>query len=112
MANPIHVNPANAFRRLTIGGSDWCWVVFTIMILSALGALAWAKSVGLFPLAFGSESFSPGHRLPKATSRKENVSLYRFGRPHGGFVDVLRYGIQLGRDDRQNGVQAQTRDNA
>ena len=49
MANPIHVNPASAARRLTIGGSDWLWVVFTIMILSAVAAFVWSKLVGLFP---------------------------------------------------------------
>lgn len=43
MANPIHVNPSTAARRLTIGASDWLWVVFTIMILSALGAFVWSK---------------------------------------------------------------------
>ena len=48
MANPIHVNPATAARRLTVGGSDWCWVVTTIMVLSALGVFVWSKVVGLF----------------------------------------------------------------
>ncbi|KAF8504893.1 family A G protein-coupled receptor-like protein [Russula emetica] len=43
MANPIHANPASAVRRLTIGGSDWLWVVFTIMVLSAVMVFVWAK---------------------------------------------------------------------
>jgi len=39
MANPIHVNPSGAVRRLTIGCSDWLWVVTGIMGLSALVVL-------------------------------------------------------------------------
>lgn len=49
MANPVHVNPSGAFRRLTVGGSDWLWVVFTIMILSAVAVFVWSKIVGFFP---------------------------------------------------------------
>jgi hypothetical protein len=59
MANPINVNPANAFRRLTIGGSDWLWVVFTIMILSALAVFVWSMLVGFF-LDFRLGAFSLG----------------------------------------------------
>ncbi|KAI0273079.1 hypothetical protein BGY98DRAFT_1120460 [Russula aff. rugulosa BPL654] len=43
MANPVHVNPSGAFRHLTVGGSDWLWVVFTIMILSAVAVFVWSK---------------------------------------------------------------------
>ena len=50
MANPIIVNPSSAARRLTIGGSDWLWVVTTIMCISAVTAFVWSKLVGLFPV--------------------------------------------------------------
>jgi bacteriorhodopsin len=60
MANPIHVNPSAAVRRLTIGGSDWLWVVFTIMILSAVAVFVWSKLVGLFFLGFRSGTFFTG----------------------------------------------------
>lgn len=105
MASPIHVNPASAVRRLTIGGSDWLWVVFTIMILSALATFVWSKLVGLFPRFSACRVF---HRdpLPKATSRNASVSLSRCSHPHGVIVIILRYGIRLGGDIRQNRVQA------
>ena len=108
MASPIHVNPSSAFRRLTIGGSDWLWVVFTIMILSAVAVFVWSKLVGLFPWFPARGVFHPGpsNPLPKATSRNTGVSLSRCSRPHGVIVSILRYGIRLGGDARQNRVQA------
>jgi bacteriorhodopsin len=45
MVNPLTVNPTTAARRLTVGGSDWLWVVTAIMGISALVTLAWAKVV-------------------------------------------------------------------
>jgi hypothetical protein len=105
MANPIIVNPATAARRLTIGGSDWLWVVFTIMILSAVAIFVWSKLVGLFPWFFA-RRVSHRDSLPKATSRNANVSLSRFSHPHGVIVVILRHGIRLGADDRQNRIQA------
>ena len=45
MANPITVNPTTAVRRLSVGASDWLWIVMVIMGISALVTLAWAKSV-------------------------------------------------------------------
>jgi len=105
MANPIVVNPASAARRLTIGGSDWLWVVFTIMILSAVAVFVWSKLVGLFPWFSARRVF---HRdsPPKATSRNASVSLSRCSYPHGVIVIILRHGIQLGADGRQNRIQA------
>jgi bacteriorhodopsin len=50
MVNPVFVNPTTAARRLTIGGSDWLWVVTVIMGFSTLFALAWSKFVGLTPV--------------------------------------------------------------
>jgi hypothetical protein len=47
MVNPIHINPSFSARHLTVGGSDWCWVVFTVMIISAMMVFAWSKLVGL-----------------------------------------------------------------
>ncbi|KIP09106.1 hypothetical protein PHLGIDRAFT_103345 [Phlebiopsis gigantea 11061_1 CR5-6] len=35
-------NPPNADRHLTAGGSDWLWAVFAIMLLSALGMIAYS----------------------------------------------------------------------
>ncbi|KAI0291289.1 family A G protein-coupled receptor-like protein [Russula brevipes] len=43
MVNPVIVNPSNAVRRLSIGGSDWLWVVTAIMGISTLVALAWSS---------------------------------------------------------------------
>jgi len=105
MANPIHLNPATAARRLTIGGSDWLWVVFTIMILSAVATFVWSKLVGLFPWFPGRRVFHR-HPLPKATPRNANVSLSRCSNPHGIIAIILCYGIQFGADVRQNRVQA------
>ena len=105
MASPIHVNPSAAVRRLTIGGSDWLWVVFTIMILSAVATFVWAKVVSLFPWFSARRVFNLGS-LPKATSRNASVSLSRRSHPHGVIVIILCYGIRLGGDDRQNRVQA------
>jgi bacteriorhodopsin len=51
MVNPIFANPTTAARRLTIGGSDWLWVVTVIMGFSALFVLAWSKYVGLTPVS-------------------------------------------------------------
>jgi bacteriorhodopsin len=48
MVSPVHVNRTFADRRLTVGGSDWLWVVTVIMGFSALFALAFAKTVSLF----------------------------------------------------------------
>lgn len=104
MANPVHVNPTNAFRRLTIGGSDWLWVVFTIMILSALAVFVWSKLVGFFPWFFRLCEFFTGTHLPKGTRRKASVSLSRCSHPDCVIVNILRYGIQLGADDRQTRV--------
>jgi hypothetical protein len=103
MANPVHVNPSGAFRRLTVGGSDWLWVVFTIMILSAVAVFVWSKIVGSFPWFSARRVF---HRdpLPKATSRKASVSLSCSSHPHSVIVIILRYGIRLGGDTRQNRV--------
>jgi len=64
MANPIIVNPSSAARRLTIGGSDWLWVVTTIMCISAVTAFVWSKLVGLFPV-LGLATFSPGRLYQK-----------------------------------------------
>ena len=50
MVNPVHVNRTFADRRLTVGGSDWLWVVTVIMGFSAFFALAFSKTVGLFSL--------------------------------------------------------------
>lgn len=61
MVNPIHVNPSNAARHLTIGGSDWLWFVTTIMGLSTLAVFTWAKLVGLFCWHFSRHVF----HLPK-----------------------------------------------
>jgi bacteriorhodopsin len=47
MVNPIHVNPSVASRHLTEGGSDWLWVVTTLMGFSTLAVFTWAKLVGL-----------------------------------------------------------------
>ncbi|KAH9058251.1 family A G protein-coupled receptor-like protein [Lactarius vividus] len=44
MVNPVNVNPTTAARRLSIGASDWLWVVTGIMGVSALFMLAWAKA--------------------------------------------------------------------
>lgn len=38
-------NPPNADRHLTPGGSDWLWAVFAIMLLSALGMIAYSFTV-------------------------------------------------------------------
>ncbi|KAF8263539.1 hypothetical protein EI94DRAFT_1772902 [Lactarius quietus] len=43
MVNPLTVNPTTAARRLSVGASDWLWVVTAIMGISAVAALAWAK---------------------------------------------------------------------
>lgn len=58
MVNPVHVNPTSADRRLSVGASDWLWVVTAIMGISTLLALAWSKFVGLFP--FDLTCFSQG----------------------------------------------------
>jgi hypothetical protein len=105
MANPIHVNPSTAARRLTIGGSDWLWVVFTVMVLSAVGTFVWSKLVGLFPW-FSARRIFHRDTLRIATSRNASVSLSRCSHPHGVIVIILRYGIRLGGDDRPNRVQA------
>ncbi len=43
-----------------------------------------------------------GTPLPKATSRDTSISLYRRSDPHRVIDCILRYGIRLGGDDRQN----------
>lgn len=43
MVNPVNVNPTTAARRLSVGASDWLWVVTGIMGVSAILTLAWAK---------------------------------------------------------------------
>jgi len=43
MVNPVHVNPSSAARRLSVGASDWLWVVTAIMGISTLLTLAWSK---------------------------------------------------------------------
>ena len=103
MANPIHINPTDAARRLTIGGSDWLWVVFTIMVISAVAVFVWSQFVRIFPRVSARRVV---HRapLPKARSRKSSVSLSRSSRPHGVIVSILRYGIRLGADVHQNRV--------
>ena len=53
MVSPVHVNPSFADRRLTVGGSDWLWVVTVIMGCSTFMAFAWSKVVGLFPVCPG-----------------------------------------------------------
>jgi bacteriorhodopsin len=45
MPNPLTVNPTTAVQRLTVGASDWLWVVMVIMGISAVATLGWAKSV-------------------------------------------------------------------
>lgn len=75
MASPIHVNPSNAFRRLTIGGSDWLWVVFTLMILSAVAVFVWSKSVGLFPCVFGFACFKPGPSIESNLGESEHFII-------------------------------------
>ncbi len=105
MANPINVNPASAVRRLTIGGSDWLWVVTTIMCLSVLGAFMWSKVVGRLPW-FQLVAFFIGTPLPKATSRNTDISLSCRGHPHSLIDSILCYGVRLGSDVRQNRVQA------
>jgi hypothetical protein len=112
MANPIHVNPSAAVRRLTIGGSDWLWVVFTIMILSAVAVFVWSKLVGLFFLGFRLWRVFHWDPLLKATSRNAFVPLSRGCHPHGVIVIILRHGIRLGGDDHQSRVPAQARVNA
>ncbi len=57
MVNPVHVNPASAARRLSIGGSDWLWVVTGIMGVSAVVMLAWAQIVRPYPSTFGLGTF-------------------------------------------------------
>ncbi|KAI0264257.1 family A G protein-coupled receptor-like protein [Gloeopeniophorella convolvens] len=43
MTNPVHVNPSSAARHLTVGASDWLWVVTVIMGISMLLTLVWSK---------------------------------------------------------------------
>ncbi|KAI0301768.1 heat shock protein 30 [Multifurca ochricompacta] len=43
MVNPVTVNPSSAARRLSVGASDWLWVVTGIMGVSALMVLMWSK---------------------------------------------------------------------
>lgn len=62
MVNPIHANPTDAVRRLTIGGSDWLWVVFTIMVLSALGVFVWSQTVCISPRVSALRVYSPLYR--------------------------------------------------
>jgi bacteriorhodopsin len=48
MGNPVHVNPSSAARHISVGASDWLWVVTGIMGVSTLVTLVLSKSVGLF----------------------------------------------------------------
>jgi len=43
MVNPLNVNPTTAARRLTVGTSNWLWVVTGIMGVSAVATMAWSK---------------------------------------------------------------------
>ncbi|KAI0807308.1 hypothetical protein C8Q74DRAFT_1163602, partial [Fomes fomentarius] len=40
----IDTNPPNADRHITVGGSDWLWAVFAVMLLSDLIMIFWAFS--------------------------------------------------------------------
>jgi bacteriorhodopsin len=75
MANPIHVNPSFAARRLTIGGSDWLWVVTTIMCISALMVFAWSKMVSV-SLVSDLARFSPVYRKQaRGTRAFHNIAV-------------------------------------
>jgi hypothetical protein len=47
-------------------------------------------------------TFFTGTPLPKATSRNTSISLFRRCDPHRVIDYILRYGIRLGGDVRQN----------
>ena len=100
MANPITVNPTTAVRRLTVGASDWLWVVMVIMGISALVTLAWAKAVRPY--------LSVVHLvlliLSKATARSTGIPSYGCGRPHSVYHNVFCYGIEPGANGCPNRV--------
>ena len=72
MVNPVHVNRTFADRRLTVGGSDWLWVVTIIMGFSAFFSLAFAKTVGLFSCL----TWHASHRGPATTSNDAEHGRY------------------------------------
>jgi hypothetical protein len=102
MVNPIHVNPTFAERHLTVGASDWLWVVTVIMGISTLSAFAWASLVGLFPCLAWHVSHST---LPTGTARNTGVPSYGHSYSLSVYDNVLRHGVQLGPDARQDRIQ-------
>jgi hypothetical protein len=91
MVNPIFANPTTAARRLTIGGSDWLWVVTVIMGFSALFVLAWSKYVGLTPVSLCTHLTGGCYR--PATCGSTSVPLYGRSHPHGVDDSIFRHGI-------------------
>lgn len=73
MVNPINANPTTAARRLSIGGSDWLWVVTVIMGFSALFVLTWSKFVGLTPCL--TRHASHRGRLPDSNMQDHERSI-------------------------------------
>jgi hypothetical protein len=100
MANPLTVNPSSAARHLTVGTSDWLWVVTAIMGISAVVALGLAKTVR--PLLVGRSSCLAN--LLKATARNTGVPPYGSSRPHSVYYNVFCYGIEPGANGCQNRV--------
>ena len=47
MGSSLDINPPNADRHITAGGSDWLWAVFAIMLISDIVMVFWTFSVSL-----------------------------------------------------------------
>lgn len=101
MVNPLTVNPTTAARRLTVGASDWLWVVTAIMGISAVLTLAWAKAVRWS--LFWSCQADVG-LLSKATTRSTGIPSLGSSRAHSVHYSLLCYGIEPGANACQNRV--------